>query len=188
MPNWCKNNLKIHSNGQKILDVLELLKDDKGQMTFSKFMPTPKELEDTTSPVRDTVPQGDRNELKEKYGADNWYDWHIQNWGTKWDASDSEFYKDGDDWIISFQTPWGPPMEFIKAFSKKFKDLTFELQYADEFEGQYPLGESVFIDGVEIDDGPEEGTPQAEGFADMVWASEWVDDWSELKGIEKEED
>lgn len=174
MPNWCKNNLRIVSNGQKVLDLLEILKDENGQMTFSKFMPMPKELETTSSPVRDTVPEEERKKLVEKYGADNWYDWRCNNWGCKWDASESAFYKNGDDWMISFQTPWGPPIEFLQALSKKFKEFQFELQYADEGLGQQPLGEAIINEGSVFYDGPEEGTAQAEAFADCVWGEEWV--------------
>lgn len=175
MPNWCKNNLKIVSNGEKILDLLELLKDDNGEMTFSKFMPMPKELEDTTSPVPNDVPKEEREKLIEKYGADNWYDWHCANWGVKWDASESEFRKNDKDWIISFQTPWGPPIEFLIALSKKFKNIQFELQYADEGYGQQPLGEAVFNDGCVFYDGPEEGTKEADDFASTVWGENWVE-------------
>ena len=33
--------------------------------------------------------------LVKKYGADNWYDWSLNNWGCKWDAN-SERVEDGD--------------------------------------------------------------------------------------------
>lgn len=176
MPNWCKNNLRIIDNGEKVLEVLELIKDDKGEMTFSKIAPLPKELEDTTSPVQDDVPKEERERLKKKYGADNWYDWQIQNWGCKWDASESAFYKNGEYWMVSFQTPWGPPIEFIQTLSKKFNKMTFELQYADEEYGQQPLGEAIISEGSVMYDGPEEGTEEAEKFAESVWGEEWVED------------
>ena len=187
MPNWCKNNLRIVSNGEKVLDVLELLKDEDGEMTFNKIVPMPKELEGTTSPVQDTVPEEERNKLVEKYGADNWYDWRCKNWGVKWDASESGFWKDGDDWIISFQTPWGPPIEFIQKMSKQFDKMTFELQYADESEGWQPIGEAIISDGSVMYDGPEEGDGQAIEFGQKVWSEEWVDNWMDLEGITEEE-
>lgn len=179
MPNWCKNNLKIVGNGEKTLELLELLKDDDGEMTFNKFMPMPKELETTSSPVRDTVPDEERKELVEKYGADNWYDWRIKNWGCKWDARESEFWKDGDDWIVSFQTPWGPPVEFVQALSKKFSNMEFVMQYADEGMGQPPLGEANIVNGVIMYDGPDENSDneEREAFADKIWDEEWVDNW-----------
>ena len=177
MPNWCKNNLRIIDNGEKVLEVLEFLKDDKGHMTFSKIAPLPKELKDTTSPVPDDVPKEERERLVKKYGADNWYDWQCANWGVKWDAHESAFYKNGDYWIVTFQTPWGPPIEFMKTLSKKFSKMSFELQFADEGEGQYPLGEAVFEDGAEIFcDGPEEDTADARKFAESVWDEEWVEE------------
>lgn len=178
MPNWCKNNLKIEGNGEKILELLELIKNDKGEMTFSKLAPLPDELKDTKSPVPDTVSQEERKRLIEKYEADNWYDWQCKNWGCKWDAQESDFYKDGDDWIVTFQTPWGPPIEFMRKLSKQFNKMTFTLQFADEGWGQYPLGEVIFTDGEEYEDYPEEGTDKAEKLADAVWSEEWVTDWN----------
>lgn len=175
MPNWCKNNLRIKDNGEKILEFLEYVKNEKGEFTMSKAVPMPKELEGTTSPTPDTVPKEEQDRLNEKYGATNWYDWRCNNWGVKWDASESRFWKDGDDWMISFQTPWGPPCEFMKKISTKFPNMTFTLQFADEGYGQYPLGQATYIDGREYLDGPEEGTDEAESFASDVWDEEWIE-------------
>lgn len=175
MPNWCKNNLRISSETEKLLEVVELLKNEKGEVTFSKFMPMPEELEETVSPVPDSVPQEERDRLVEKYGADNWYDWHYKNWGVKWDASEGTFKKVNGGWIISFQTPWGPPIEFVKALSRKFKDIEFEIQYADET-GDSPLGSATFNDGTVMYYEPNEGSDEAEAFYDSVWDEEWVYD------------
>ena len=178
MPNWCKNNLKIVWNGEKVLELLELLKDDNGEMTFTKFMPTPKELDDMQAPTPDTVTEEEKKRLMEQYGATDWYSWRIQNWGCKWDATESGFWKDGDDWYVSFQTPWGPPIEFMKALSKKFNNMEFVMQYADEGLGQPPLGEATFKDGEVEFDGPDEaGDGNCEEMADQVWDENWVDNW-----------
>lgn len=187
MPNWCKNNLRIKGNGEKVLELLEMMKDEDGEMTFDKLVPEPIELKDTTSPTPDDVPQEERDRLKKLYGADNWYDWRCQNWGVKWNASESGFYKRGDDWIVSFQTPWGPPIEFLKRMSRQFSKITFILQFADETESGYPLGQDTFINGEECVEGPLEATPQAREFASLVWEEEWVDDWTKLKGKEEED-
>lgn len=175
-------------NGEKVMDLLTLLKDEHNEMTFKKAVPMPKELEDTESPTRDDVPQEERDRLMKAYGATNWYDWRLANWGCKWDASDSRFWKYNEDWIISFSTPWGPPIEFLQTLSKQFKNMTFVLQYADESQGCQPMGEATVEDGVVSYDGPEELTPKGYEFGEMVWDEEWVDDWRDLEGIEEEDE
>lgn len=61
----------------------------------------------------------------DRYGCTNWYDWNIKNWGTKWNASDSE-EKGGK---ITFQTAWSPPVPVILATSKQFPKLEFVLRF-----------------------------------------------------------
>ena len=173
MPNWCKNNLRIKDNGEKTLELLEYVKDEKGNFTMNKAVPMPKEFEYTES--QNTASEEEKKKLVEKYGADNWYDLRCKNWGVKWDAQESGFWKDGDDWIISFSTPWGPPCEFMKKLSAQFPKMTFILQFADEGIGSYPLGECTYEEGLECINGPLEGTDEAETFANSVWDEEWVD-------------
>lgn len=167
MPNWCQNNLKIKGNGEKVLEVLELIKDEDGNMTFEKFLPTPKELEDEPSPQRN---KEKKNRFKEKYGADDWYHWRLENWGCKWDADDSVFWKDGDDWVVSFQTPWGPPCSFIETLSKEFPKITFVIQFADESQMTSPLGQCTYINGEEEFINKDSD----EDFGQAVWDEEWV--------------
>lgn len=50
--------------------------------------------------------------LRAKYGSCNWYDWNVENWGTKWGTYDTEVHQlggDGAPLMISFQSAWGPP-------------------------------------------------------------------------------
>ena len=49
-------------------------------------------------------------ELKNKYGSDNWYDWCNDNWTSKWDACDVYIDVDEPGYLqYRFDTPWGPP-------------------------------------------------------------------------------
>lgn len=62
------------------------------------------------------------------YGATDWYDWSIQNWGTKWNAHETEI----DDNVIWFNTAWSPVPELIEKLSSMFPENTFEYDFSEE--------------------------------------------------------
>ena len=111
MPNWCMNQLEVsHPDITKMQNLIEGFK--KGQF-FNSIRPMPEELRGTISPVPDDV---DVTGLAEKYGATNWYDWSVNNWGTKWDVGDDddndleiEPYGDTLSVRFSFESAWSPP-------------------------------------------------------------------------------
>jgi hypothetical protein len=129
MPNWCSNSLQVDPNGDKqaISEFREWLGSDG--FTLNKIKPMPSELEGTTSPT----PKGEEenaNLLAEKYGASNWYDWRLNNWGTKWDV---EADVDDDDSLIriSFDSAWSPPQLAVAELAAKFPNLQFRLSYEE---------------------------------------------------------
>lgn len=75
----------------------------------------------------------DSNALKAKYGHDNWYDWSIDNWGTKWGTYNAEafdFGGDGDVIAIKFQSAWCAPkilFEIAQWLNEQFgfEDIAF---------------------------------------------------------------
>lgn len=72
------------------------------------------------------------HENKEKYGATDWYDWSIANWGTKWNSHEVRIYN--DDGLMEFQTAWGfaaPVMEKLAELCAKH-NVSFEGEWADE--------------------------------------------------------
>jgi hypothetical protein len=70
--------------------------------------------------------------LKKEYGADNWYDWNIITYGTKWDIDASDFVKGDDEFNVYFDTAWSPPANFLNNLQKKFPDLDIRLSYSLE--------------------------------------------------------
>jgi len=111
--------------------------EEKG---FEDILPMPKELENEPSPICD--PEKETYFL-EKYGAKDWYDWAIKNWGCKWNADNIHI----NDNFVMFQTPWSPPIEWALEATRVY-DVEIELYYEDE--GYCFAGESVFKDGEEI--------------------------------------
>lgn len=57
-----------------------------------------------------------------------WHSWNSDNWGTKWNAYDVSV----NDNEIKFDTAWSHPIPIIEHLSKKFPDIQFDIQYADE--------------------------------------------------------
>jgi len=70
---------------------------------------------------------------QEKYGAMDWYEWSIENWGTKWNARDSELfaYERAGEVEIAFETAWSPPLPVINAMGRMFPDHSFRLEYRE---------------------------------------------------------
>ena len=77
-----------------------------------------------------------------KYGAVSWYDWSVQNWGTKWDAYQCSGVP--EDGRLEFLTAWSQPCEVIEKLFKKHPNKKIEWQYigeGNEFKGK------VYSDG-----------------------------------------
>jgi hypothetical protein len=74
-------------------------------------------------------------ELIAEYGTDNWYDWNIQAYGTKWDFSADEEELDISETCLeaSFDTAWSPPIAFLERLQARFPDIDISLLY--ELEG-----------------------------------------------------
>lgn len=90
----------------------------------------------------EVIPEERQKELIAKYGAINWYDWNIKNWGTKWGACDSRVERSEN--AIYFDTAWSPPIEFVESISPDFPDCEFQLHYAEM--GLGFLGTTIFKD------------------------------------------
>jgi len=107
----------------------------------------------------------------------SWYEWRLSNWGCKWDASfggpfialggaemDVEASVEALGGTITptcliykFDTPWGPPTEFLHTIAPRFPSLSFELKYGEpgnDFAGRivYEKGEFVLEEDLPVDE------------------------------------
>jgi len=130
MPNWCNNTLRITGPKAKIESLWQSARSNDDFGLLQAMVPMPKALQDTTSPCEpDEV-------LQKKYGASNWYDWAVHNWGCKWDVSDEGLeYEDTEDGYATisgwFDSAWAPPIEAYNKFLEENTDCSLESFYEE---------------------------------------------------------
>ena len=61
--------------------------------------------------------------LYEKYGYCDWYNWAIDNWGTKWNAHDVTIDDTEDEVVyLTFNTAWDPPYPIYEKLAEMYPD------------------------------------------------------------------
>ena len=155
MPNWCLNTITI--KGEK--ETLQLLKDNNFSFDFIRPQPdwanTPNE--DGELPIEKKHPEW--TELvfpKSQKTDDRWYEWRLENWGTKWemDVSTVELMNDGT-LVVTGDTAWSPPLEVLRYATERFPDLEINIKFEEsgcDFYGgtDFSQGEgtSEFVDNL----------------------------------------
>ena len=121
MPNWCENEVTVVARTEdQIKEFKEYVTAGKCEFSFEAIVPMPENVKDTT--YNHLGPNADPN----------WYDWSIENWGTKWDTNDVQVVDEYEDFIIySFDTAWSPPEPICAALRDKFPDLNISWFYRE---------------------------------------------------------
>lgn len=78
----------------------------------------------------------------QNFGCPTWYEWRIQNWGTKWNASSAEV----SDGRLSFLTAWNAPKPIMEKLSEMFPTVSIHHAWADEDIG-HNCGERTYRNG-----------------------------------------
>lgn len=69
-------------------------------------------------------------EAFEKFGYRTWWGWCIDNWGTKWNASDSVINLD-EGWV-EFETAWCMPEPIIREIMQDNHECAIRIIWHDE--------------------------------------------------------
>ena len=135
MPNHCHNRVTIYGSGDEQLAQIAKIKGIfEDESIFTHFIPEPNWA---TTPNKDgEVPVAREYPYPPQFPKsgktdDRWYDWRIQNWGTKWDAY-SMCIDDCDmpnGFEVEFETAWAPPEEVCNAIREQFDDLSMSWFY-----------------------------------------------------------
>ncbi len=150
MPNWCSNNLILtHEDPAMIRRAADAL--DRGEF-LSEFCPIPREL-------GDAIADGSVNPaLVEKYGYSNWYDYCVNEWGTKWDVGEqgaSDIHPDGKMLHTFFDSAWAPPVgAYDKLVAMGFGVEAMYYEGGMGYAGMYGENgdEEINLEGLTADD------------------------------------
>jgi hypothetical protein len=135
MPNWCNNTITLTGPKEKITAIYAKAKKDDALL--QQLKPMPEALDGTTSPA---PKEGKVQPLVD--GFDNWYDWRVQNWGTKWDVDMEglELSDDGTTITGWFDSAWSPPIHAYEYFLTANEDCSINSYYYEggmDFAGQW---------------------------------------------------
>jgi hypothetical protein len=141
MPNWCNNNVEITGPVEKIKALFDAATAE-GSGLLNAMVPMPERLKDTV--------KGSNGD------ADNWYDWAVSNWGTKWDVSTEGLeYTDNEDGTATisgyFDSAWAPPIDCYNRFLEADSDCTVHGSYYEmgcDFGGFYDNGDDEYLEGL----------------------------------------
>ena len=210
MPNHTDNLLTIVGE-RKIKGLLKPYlsknKEDGSFLDLNKIVPMPKLIEqslkygDMKYLTRQRTPEQEKRmrekeETHEKkclalYGAKSWYDWSIQNWGTKWNTYSNHFsikdtYPFVGDEMLFFQTAWSPPDPAMRELSKKLGKI-LRLVSKDEGYGFFTITH-LYPDGEMDEEGYDDHQRVPESLCRELGINTSEEDRLEQEQEEKEEE
>ena len=138
MPNWCYNRVSVYSENTKDMD--ELFDIFNNENPFNALIPSPvwseTPNEDGELPVLEEHKDADGKVLftthkfpKSGKTDDRWYDWQIQNWGTKWEPTDLTVEQCEQEVELTFNTAWSPPEAICRAIRERYPDCSVSWFY-----------------------------------------------------------
>lgn len=155
MPNHIMNIIKFNCDKKTVETIKSFMTSKDKDFDFNSLIPMP-----------DYIFRGalGADEMK-MYGTDNWFNWSIDNWGTKWNSYEVSWETNS----VKFLTAWSPVPKIVKELSKWFPKVKMSYQWADEDWG-YNVGAFSVKDGETSEErSPVGGTGDAYRLAFSVW-------------------
>ena len=137
MPNWCYNRVTAYGNEDKLKEIEKIF---ESKTPFNDIFPMPDwkntPNENGELPVLHQEFNKNGDLFYETYNFpdgrndDRWYDWRLQHWDTKWEASEVEIELDDSEILrVEFDTAWSPPEGVMEKLREKFPDVSFQCFY-----------------------------------------------------------
>jgi len=131
MPNHVRTNLFVYGNRADVSSLVETIGD---RMNFERIIPPPENM------FQENLGETER-EYCEKHNIPTWYDWQVANWGTKWNAYNTdtvEVIRDQPDVMTvcyRFDTAWVCPEPIILRIAEKWPRLELYGDWENEDNG-----------------------------------------------------
>jgi len=152
MPNWVTTKIKIRGKAEDLAAfvkkhiVTQKYKDGSTEdiLDFETIIPSPKTIEEC--PAEYVIMDAEEAKENHLHWDDNdptnwfnWYKWNIENWGTKWNSSNTS-YPETDSILaqgsteieIWLDTAWDPAMPVYNKLQEMYPNLKIDVYYGDE--------------------------------------------------------
>ena len=136
MPNWTANNVLFVGKEKQLETLKDMLKSDENDFDFNNIVPMPKNI------FRGNLGR----EEEEKYGKNNWYDWSIANWGTKWNSVGTRVELKDGSLYYTFDTAWDCPREIVNALMRMKNTILKDIKISWECIHEDGYEEETIID------------------------------------------
>lgn len=189
MPNWCNNSVEIYHTDPAMIERVRKGFNDGG--LFSELIPCPQELTETVSGSMGEDKRAEHEAQQaanvEKYGYANWYDFCVNEWGTKWDVgADGNPAQDiPGGLMLGFESAWSPPIgAYEKLTEMGFAIRAMYYEPGMAFAGIWEEGNDDYYDYSGLDSaGIAEALPVEldEAFGISESAAEWEEENQEIE-------
>ena len=151
MPNWCNNSVEIYHEDPAMIERVRTAFND-GRL-LAEFIPIPQSLRIVAGCVGDPDEQKkleeDTARNREVHGYGNWYDYCVNEWGTKWDVgADGNPAQDiPGGLMLGFESAWAPPCaayEKLQAMGFRITAMYYEPGMA--FAGVWDTGNDDYYE------------------------------------------
>jgi len=186
MPNWCNNTVTLeHSDPAMLARAKAAFLDGK---FLNEFIPVPEDLHIVAGSVgAQGSPEQTELELKEqanreKHGYATWYEFCVNEWGTKWDVGGDDGYVQdlNGGLMLTFDSAWAPPTNaYEKLMDMGFRIHATYFEGGMMFAGDWDNGEDDYYElgnmsSAEIIEALPEHLDEAYGISEMK--AEWEDE------------
>lgn len=139
MPNWVDNSVSIHGTKEEIAKIKAQLSQPIKVGGEGELVETEFSFLNIIAPPKDKlhIYYGEASAstlASEEKSTYNWYNWNIENWGTKWDvgADLSDFGETDTSLHYVFQTAWAPPIPALQKLSEQHPSAEISLWWEEE--------------------------------------------------------
>jgi len=150
MPNWCQNTAVFkHEDANQVTKLIAAFNDG---CLFNAFVPCPEDLHEETE-IGENFMERDAARIAaniKKHGYSSWYDWNIENWGTKWDVNGEEGNAEETDTntaSLYFDSAWSPPIAFYNTMCDMGWEITaYYFEPGMNYCGVFDNGDDDYIE------------------------------------------